>query len=138
MTDNTTPVVISTATVQTALIPAVGMSDDLQASIQKLVQDLLTVCNTASNAGLPVGIVDSAIGLVKFTVKATLWTMIDAGMNNDGTAVAQTADELADALAAQASSLQAALKSVQDAQAEHAATRVPPATPPAPPTSQNG
>lgn len=128
MTDMT----ISESAVQTALISQVGMSADLVAAIQACVQNVLAACNTASAAGVPVGVVDSVLGLVGYTVKDTLRVLIEAGMNEDGT----PDDPVADALKAQENAAAAALLSVQAAEAAHAAALTAPApafpAPPAP------
>ena len=125
MTDTT----ISTQTVQTALIATVGMSIDLQAAIQTCVQDILAACNKAS----AVGVVDSALGLVSYTVKDTLRVLIEAGMNEDGT----PDDPVADALKAQENAAVAALASIQAAEAAHTAATAPAVSNPAPPPVTN-
>lgn len=125
MTDMT----ISTATVQAALISQVDMSADLVTAIQTGVQDVLAACNKASAAGVPVGVVDSILGLVAYTVKDTLRVLIEAGMNEDGT----PDDPVADALKAQENAATAALVSIQAAEAAHAApvgAVPPPSVPP--------
>jgi 2-oxoglutarate dehydrogenase complex dehydrogenase (E1) component-like enzyme len=120
MPDTAQPIITAQA-VQAALIPAVGISQDLAAAINTCAQDVLAALNKGSAAGIPVGILIGVLSLNEYLVKDTLRVVIEQ-THPDGTPI----DSTAEALTAMEQAAEAQLAVVKQAQAAHTAQTTPP------------
>lgn len=113
--------IITQQAVQAALIPA-DTSPATAAAIQTCTQGILSVLNTASASGVPVGILMGCLVMNAFVTLDTLRVVVEQ-THPDGTPV----DSTADALTAMEQAVEAQLAVVKQAQAAHTAQATPPA-----------